>query len=90
MFRSATFTVTGDQRLHCVSCEQRVVRAIKSLAGVQHVRADASSQRIEVMFDPAKLDEPAIAERLGLLGYSTEPVSKGTRPGRQESPRGTE
>ena len=82
MFRSATFTVTGDQRLHCVSCEQRVVRALKSLTGMQQVRADASSQRIEVMFDPAELEESAIAERLGLLGYTTQPVSKATRPGR--------
>ena len=72
--KSAAFRVIGDQKLHCVSCEQRVVRILTSLTGIQQVRADASSQHIEVLFDPAKLEESAIAERLGQLGYTTERV----------------
>ncbi len=72
MFKSVAFTVVGDQRLHCVSCEQRVIRILKSLAGVQKVRADASSQRIEVLFNSDELKESAIVEHLGQLGYTTE------------------
>lgn len=72
MLKSVAFRVIGDQRLHCVSCEQRVARVLESLTGIQQVSADASSQRIEVLFDPSKLDATAIAERLGQLGYATE------------------
>ncbi len=72
MLKSAVFRVIGDQRLHCVSCEQRVVRVLKTLKGIEQVRADASSQCIEVLFDSAELREPAIAERLGQIGYTTE------------------
>ncbi|MGH8112178.1 MAG: heavy-metal-associated domain-containing protein [Rhodanobacteraceae bacterium] len=76
MLKSISLYVVGDPQLHCESCEQRVVRALKSLAGIQQVRAEAASQRIEVLFDSAKLEESAIAERLGLLGYTTEVTGK--------------
>ena len=71
MFRSATFEVIGDQRLHCEGCEQRVERLLKALPGVGQVRAQASNQRIEVLFDTAVLDVAAIAERIGKAGYQT-------------------
>lgn len=72
MLKSVVFTLTGDQRLHCTSCEQRVTRILKSLTGVREVRASASSQRIEVLFDSSGLDESAIAACLERLGYATE------------------
>lgn len=75
MLKSVALRVIGDQKLHCVSCEQRVVRVLKSLTGVQQVNADASSQRIEVLFDPAELKASAIVERLDQLGYATEAAS---------------
>ena len=56
MFKAVSFRVIGDPRLHCESCEQRVVRVLKSLTGIQQVSADAASQRIEVLFDPAELE----------------------------------
>lgn len=74
MFQLAALKVVGDPKLHCESCEQRVTRVLNTLQGVQRVSADATSQRIEVLFDPAKLEATAIVERLGLLGYTTEPV----------------
>jgi len=75
MFQSVAFKVIGDQKLHCVSCEQRVVRTLKTLTGVHQVLADASAQRIEVLYDPGELEESAIASRLDLLGYATEPAT---------------
>lgn len=72
MLKSVVFTVTGNQRLHCTSCEQRVTRIVKGLTGVREVRASASSQRIEVLFDSSGLDESAVAECLDRLGYATE------------------
>lgn len=72
MVKCITFEVIGDQRLHCESCEQRVKRLLKGVQGVRQVRADATSQRIEVLFEAAELEETAIVERLLLLGYRTE------------------
>ena len=71
MFKSITFEVIGDQRLHCESCENRVTRLLKGVEGVSKVRAQSKNQRIEVLFDDAVLDAAAIAERLSAAGYQT-------------------
>ena len=75
MFKSITFVVIGDQRLVCEGCEQRVEHALKALAGVGQVRAKGLNQCIEVLFDAAKLDAAAIAERISQVGYQTKVVS---------------
>lgn len=72
MVKSVSFRVIGDPRLHCESCEQRVARVLTSLTGIQQVRADATTQCIEVLFDPATLAVSGIVDRLALLGYTTE------------------
>lgn len=74
MFKSVTFEVTGDQRLHCEGCEQRVERLLKAVPGIRQVRAQASNQRIDVLFDVAKLEPNAIAERIAKAGYQTKVV----------------
>lgn len=81
MFKSATFEVFGDQRLHCAGCEQRVERVLKAVPGVRQVRAQASDQRIEVLFDTAVLDVAAIAERIGKAGYQVKVASSTANAG---------
>lgn len=71
MFKSVTFEVIGDQRLNCAACEQRVARVLKTLDGVGHVRAQANTQRINVLFDARIVDPQTIAERLSEAGYAT-------------------
>lgn len=71
MLKSVTFEVIGEQRLHCEACQHRVERMLKALQGVTKVRAEAPSQRIEVLFDAAVLESAAIAKRLGDAGYET-------------------
>ncbi len=71
MFKSVTLEVIGDQRLACESCERRVERLLKRLEGVGQVRAQASDQHIEVLFDSARLDDAAIAQQLQSAGYET-------------------
>ena len=75
MFTSVTLEVTGTPQLSCAGCEQRVERLLKTLPGIGQVRAQASNQRINVLFDTAKLDANAIAERIGQAGYRTRVVS---------------
>lgn len=69
MLKSVTLEVIGDQTLHCESCELRVKRLFKGVAGVHEVRADSRSQRIAVLFDTAALDLAAITARLTAAGY---------------------
>lgn len=72
MLKSVTFEVTGEQRLHCEECEQRVARLLKTVDGVGQVRAQADRQRIDVLFDTAVLDAASIAGRLSEAGYDTK------------------
>lgn len=71
MYKSMTLEVTGEQKLVCESCELRVRRLMKGLPGVSEVRADWRSQTVEVLFDSAKVEPAAIAERLAGAGYET-------------------
>ena len=74
MFKSVRFAVTGEQRLNCEKCEQRVTRLLSSLPGAKQVRAQAAHQQIDVLFDGALLDETAIAARLQEDGYETQVI----------------
>lgn len=75
MLKSVTFEVTGDPRLHCEGCEQRVERLLKVVPGVGQVHAHANNQRIEVLFDAGKLESNAIVERMAKAGYQTRVVN---------------
>lgn len=72
MFKSITFEVTGDQRLNCAACEQRIARLLKTVEGVGQVRAEAQTQRIDVLFDSAVVEPRTLAERLSAAGYETK------------------
>ena len=71
MLKSVTFEVVGEQQLHCEGCEQRVERMLKTLPGVERVRAQARKQRIEVLYDSSMQEPNAIAQHLGTAGYQT-------------------
>ena len=72
MLKSITFEVVGDQRIVCDGCEQRVEKLLKSVEGVDKVRAHMNNQRIDVLFDATRLDAGAIAQRLENAGYKTK------------------
>jgi copper chaperone len=69
MTRTAEFTVTGEQKIHCEGCEQRIDRSLRRLPGVEKVEASAESQRVVVEADPDRIGEDELRERLDLLGY---------------------
>lgn len=80
MLKSATFEVVGDQKLHCEGCENRVTRLLKGLEGVVRVRAQASSQRVDVQFESDVLAPNRITERLEQAGYETRITSPAHTP----------
>ena len=86
MFKSITFEVSGDQKLVCEGCEERVEHALKTLEGVGKVRAHARNQRIDVLFDAAVLDADAIAEQVARSVGNLERRGVGAPPARLEAP----
>ena len=66
------FTVIGKEKMHCRGCEGRIQFALKRLAGVQHVAADARTQRVTVAFDPAQITPDQLRERLDHMGFEAE------------------
>lgn len=75
MVKSVTFEVIGDQRLACENCERRVERLLKGVQGVTQVRAEARSQRVDVLIETASVDATGIADRLREAGYETSVVA---------------
>ncbi len=66
------FVVTGEQTIHCESCEQRIANALKRVPGVREVRADHRTQEVHVTADD-ELTGEALRERLGRIGYEVSP-----------------
>ncbi|HXH13539.1 MAG TPA: heavy metal-associated domain-containing protein [Alphaproteobacteria bacterium] len=77
MTGTLVFIVTGEEKLHCVGCEQRVGKALRRLAGVQDVRASADTQQVVVTIDPAEVSPEQVREKLKQLGYQA--TSQGDR-----------
>ena len=69
MTETIDFTVTGEQTIHCASCEQRIGKALRRLDGVQDVRASARTQRVEVRFDAQQVQADQLRAKLEQLGY---------------------
>lgn len=66
------FTVMGDEKLHCSGCETRVRFTLQRMPGIEHVAANAETQRVAVMFDPALLTADQIRTRLNEIGFDVE------------------
>jgi copper chaperone CopZ len=58
--------VTG---MSCGGCENAVTRSLLKVDGVSHVKASHADQRVDVTFDPARVDLSTLAARIEALGY---------------------
>lgn len=74
MTRTVEFTITGEQRIHCAGCEQRIGRALRQVPGVQDVRASADQQQVVATIDPRQVDPQRVREKLQALGYEAAPA----------------
>jgi copper chaperone CopZ len=73
MERIVSFKVTGEQTIHCASCEQRIGNALRRLSGVEEVTANAQTQQVVVAIDPGQVDSQAVQAKLEQLGYEVVP-----------------
>lgn len=67
------FVVTGGEKIHCSSCEQRIGNALRRLPGVEQAWASALSQRVVVTIDPAQATPEQVRARLEQIGYTAIP-----------------
>lgn len=63
------FTVTGDERLHCTGCEQRVGNAIRRLPGIRNVQASHTTQAVSVTINPDEVSAAQVQATLERIGY---------------------
>ena len=59
--------------MHCAGCEQRVGNALRRLAGVKDVHANAGTQQVVVTFDPAQVNPEQVRAKLEQIGYQVTP-----------------
>lgn len=65
--------------MKCTACEQKIVEGLKALEGVEEVKADHKAGAVEVSFDPEKVEEGALKEKIAELGFEVvegEPPKK--------------
>jgi copper chaperone CopZ len=73
MAQTLEFVVTGEDKMHCAGCEQRVSNALRRLPGVQDVRASAATQQVLVTIDPAQVGSEQVRAKFEQLGYQVTP-----------------
>jgi copper chaperone CopZ len=69
MSKTIEFVVTGEEKMHCAGCEQRVGHALRRLPGVTDVRANAETQQVVVTFEPAQVSSNQVRTKLEQIGY---------------------
>jgi copper chaperone CopZ len=72
MAQTVELVVTGEEKMHCAGCEQRVSNALRRLPGVQEVRANAATQHVLVTIDPSQVGADQVQARLEQLGYQAQ------------------
>lgn len=61
------------QSMHCAGCMRRIERALDELPGMEFSRANLSTKRIAVRWDPARLAASQIVEKLASIGFEAVP-----------------
>ncbi|MFZ2468875.1 MAG: heavy metal translocating P-type ATPase, partial [Parvibaculum sedimenti] len=61
------------QSMHCAGCMRRIERALGELDGVSFARANLSTKRVGVRWDPSRLKPAAIVEKLASIGFEAVP-----------------
>ena len=61
-----------DKAIHCAGCEARIQSVLSRLPGVEEVKVDHKTQKIQLTLDSASVSVQEVKEKLEDLGYSTE------------------
>ena len=80
------FVVTGETKLHCEGCEERVSKVLRQVSGVESVDANAETQDVKVAFDTRRVQPGEICATLQRMGYHVDTRSSDGAPERPETP----
>ena len=69
MAQTINFRITGEQKLNCAGCEQRLGTALWHMPGIEDVQASAKTQQVTVTVDPTKVVPEQVRARLEQMGY---------------------
>ncbi len=73
MAQLETFEIqVRDKAIHCAGCEARIQSVLAGMPGVEEVKADHKTQKIQLTLDSASVSVQDVKEKLEDLGYSTE------------------
>lgn len=70
MTQTVDFQITGEEQLYCAACEQRVRKALRRIAGIAEVKANAQTQQVHVTLDPARIAPYQVQTQLERMGYA--------------------
>jgi len=68
--RSQQFQISG---MDCGSCADQIEASLRQLAGVSEVSVSVATERMQVDFDSAQVNEESIQARIRSLGYQIKP-----------------
>ena len=84
--RSQQFQISG---MDCGSCADQIEASLRQLAGVSEVSVSVATERMQVDFDSAQVNEESIQARIRSLGYQIKP-SGSSDPGHSQPHDGGE
>ncbi|MBZ0304784.1 MAG: heavy metal translocating P-type ATPase, partial [Anaerolineae bacterium] len=70
--KQITLPVTG---MTCANCVKTIERTVRKLEGVENASVNYASEKVEVVYDPAVLNEAVIVEKIENAGYGV-PVAQ--------------
>lgn len=72
--------VLGVEGMHCAGCEAALRKALLRLEGVLDVAPDHQAGRVAVRFDPARVAEQQLVERIQQAGYQATATPTSPEP----------
>lgn len=74
MSKKHNLKIVGDHTLHCAGCERSKTFSLSQLPGVDEVKADWNTQKIELELSSDEIDVDKIKTELDWIGYQVELV----------------
>ena len=71
-----TLASISTPHAQCEMCEERINEAVKAVAGVQDVKANAAIDSVSVRFDKTKTDLASIEKTIAMVGYQANSVAR--------------
>lgn len=65
-----TKTEISVKGMHCGGCERTLSLALSRLEGVREAKADREAERVTVRYDPERVSEQTLRERIELCGFT--------------------